>query len=101
MAGEEQEPVEEKFMSVGDRRQQDLSHIERMIGELERQTPNEGGITERSPVIRPEYWRDRIRGLVSASDATASTVKHAAVLLERLTRLSERLAQRDGPDQRK
>ncbi|QIE25818.1 hypothetical protein SBC1_49090 (plasmid) [Caballeronia sp. SBC1] len=88
-------------MSVGDRRQQDLSHIERMIGELERQTPCEGGVTERSPVTRPEYWQDRIRGLVTSSDTTASTIKHAAVLLERLTRLSEKLAQRDGPDQGK
>jgi len=88
-------------MSVDDRRQQDLSHIERMIGELERQTPGERGIVERSPVIRPEYWRDRIRGLVASSDATASTIKHAAVLLERLTRLSARLEQRNGPDRRK
>ena len=83
-------------MSVDDRRQQDLSHIERMIGELERQAPGERGIAERSPVIRPEYWRDRIHGLGGFFGATVSTIKHAAVLLERLTRLSERLEQRDG-----
>lgn len=77
-------------MSVDDRRQQDLSHIERMIRELERQAPDERGIEERSPVIRPEYWRDRIRVLVSSSEANVSTIKHAAVLLERLARLSHR-----------
>jgi len=101
MVGEEQEPGEEKYMSVDERRQQDLSHIERTIGELERQTPGERGIAERSPVIRPEYWRDRIHGLVTSSEATVSTIKHADVLLERLERLSERLEQRDGPAQRK
>jgi hypothetical protein len=77
-------------MSLDDRRQQDLSHIERMIRELERQAPDERGIPERSPVIRPEYWRDRIHLLVSSSDANVSTIKHAAVLLERLARLSAR-----------
>jgi hypothetical protein len=88
-------------MSVDDRRQQDLSHIERMIGQLERQAPGGRGIAERSPVTRPEYWRDRIHDLVTSSDTTVSTIKHAAVLLERLARLSERLEQRDGPDQRR
>jgi hypothetical protein len=77
-------------MSVDDRRQQDLSHIERMIGELERQAPGEREMAERSPVIRPQYWRDRIHVLVSSSDANVSTIKHAAVLLERLARLSHR-----------
>jgi hypothetical protein len=88
-------------MSVDDRRQQDLSHIERMIGQLERQALGGRGITERSPVTRPEYWRDRIHSLVTCSDTTVSTIKHAAVLLERLARLSERLAQRDKSDHRK
>jgi hypothetical protein len=88
-------------MSIGDCRQQDLPHIERMIGELERQTPGVRGIAERSPVTRSEYWRDRIHGLVTSSETTVSTIKHAAVLLERLARLSGRLAQRGGPNQRK
>jgi hypothetical protein len=88
-------------MSVDDRRQQDLSHIERMIAQLERQAPGERGIAERNPVTRPDYWRDRIHGLVTSSETTVSTIKHAAVLLERLARLSERLEQRDEPCQRK
>jgi hypothetical protein len=88
-------------MSADDRRQQDLFHIERMIGQLERQAPGERGIEERNPVTRPDYWRDRIHGLVTSSETTVSTIKHAAVLLERLTRLDERLERRDEPRQRK
>ncbi|MFT4507966.1 hypothetical protein [Caballeronia sp. 15711] len=84
-------------MSVDDRRQHDLSHIERIIGQLERQAPGERGIAERNPVTRPDYWRERIHGLVASSETTVPTIKHAAVLLERLARLSERLEQREKP----
>ena len=82
-------------MSVDDYRQQDLFHIEKMILELERLMQNGPIIAERNPVTRPEYWRNRIHALVNSSEATVSTTKHAAVLLERLANLSELSAQHD------
>jgi len=86
-------------MSVDDYRQQDLSHIEKMIVELERLIQNGPIIAERNPVTRPEYWRNRIHALVNSSQATASTAKHAAVLLARLANLSDLLAQHAHHDQ--
>ena len=86
-------------MSVDDYRLQELSHIERMIVELERLTQNGRVIAERNTVTRPEYWRNRIHALVNSSEATVSTTMHAAVLLERLTRLSEVLDRHNRPDQ--
>ncbi|SOE96302.1 hypothetical protein SAMN05414139_09234 [Burkholderia sp. D7] len=82
-------------MSVDDYRQQDLSHIEKMIVELERLIQNGPIIAERNPVTRPEYWRNRIHALVNSSHATVATEKHADVLLERLANLSELSAQHD------
>jgi len=86
-------------MSVDDYRQQELAHIERMIVELERLTQNGRVIAERNTVTRPEYWRNRIHALVNSSEATVSTTKHAAVLLERLASLSEALDRHNRPDQ--
>jgi len=86
-------------MSVDDHRQQELSHIERMIVELERLIQNGRVIAERNAVTRPEYWRNRIQAVVDSSEATVSTTKHAAVLLERLTSLSEVLDRHTRPDQ--
>ena len=86
-------------MSVDDYPQQELAHIERMIVELERLSRNGRIIAEQNPVIRPEYWRNRIHALVNSSEATVSTTKLAAVLLERLTRLSEVLDRHNRPDQ--
>jgi hypothetical protein len=86
-------------MSVDDYRQQELSHIERMIVELERLVQDGRIIAEPSAVTRPEYWRNRIHALVNSSEATVSTTKLAAVLLERLTRLSEVLDRHNRPDQ--
>jgi t-SNARE complex subunit (syntaxin) len=86
-------------MNVDHYRQQELSHIERMIAELERLVQRDRLIGEQNPVIRPEYWRNRIHASVNASEATVSTTKHAAVLLERLTRLSEMSDRLNRPDQ--
>jgi hypothetical protein len=86
-------------MSVDGYRQQELSHIERMIVELERLIQKGRVIAERNAVTRPEYWRNRIHALVNSSEATVSTTKHAAVLLERLTSLSEVLDRHNRPDQ--
>jgi hypothetical protein len=86
-------------MGVDDHRQQELAHIERMIVELERLIQNGRVIAERNAVTRPEYWRNRIHALVNSSEATVSTTKHAAVLLERLTSLSEMLDRLIRPDQ--
>jgi hypothetical protein len=86
-------------MSVDDYRQQELSHIERMIVELERLVQDGRIIAEPNAVTRPEYWRNRIRALVNASEATGSTTKHAAVLLERLASLSEVLDRHSRPNQ--
>jgi len=86
-------------MSVDDYPQQELVHIERMIVELERLTKNGRVIAEQNAVTRPEYWRNRIHGLLNSSEATVFTTKHAAVLLERLTSLSEVLDRHDRPDQ--
>jgi hypothetical protein len=89
----------DSFMSVDDYRQQDLFHIEKMIIELERLMQNGPIIAERNPVTRPEYWRNRIHALVNSSEATVSTTKHAAVLLERLANLSALSAQHDRQSQ--
>lgn len=78
-------------MSVDDYRHQEFAHIERMIVTLERLAHDGRVIREQNPVTRPEYWRNRIRKLVDALDATGSATKHAAVLLERLASLSEEL----------
>jgi len=86
-------------MSVDDYRQQDLSHIEKMIKELERLIQNGTIIAELNPVTRPEYWRNRIHALMNSSRATVATTKHAAVLLERLANLSELSAQHARHDQ--
>ncbi|SAL34061.1 hypothetical protein AWB69_03093 [Caballeronia udeis] len=85
-------------MSVDDYAQQELVHIERMIVELERLTQNGRVIAEQDPVTRPEYWRNRIHDLLNASEVSVFTTKHAAVLLERLTSLSEVLDRHNRPD---
>jgi hypothetical protein len=86
-------------MSVDDYRQQELSHIERMVVELERLVQDGRIIAERNAVVRPEYWRKRIDALVSSSAASGSTTERAAVLLERLSTLSEVLVRNQGLDQ--
>ena len=86
-------------MSVDDYRQQELSHIEKMVVELERLVQDDQVIPERNPVTRPEYWRNRIHVLVSASEETVSTTKRAAVLLERLASLSEVLTRHNRAGQ--
>jgi hypothetical protein len=88
-----------QLMSVDGYRQQELAHIERMIIELERLTQNGRVIAERNTVIRPEYWRKRIDALVNFSEASGSTTKRAAVLLEKLSSLSEVLDRHNRPDQ--
>jgi hypothetical protein len=86
-------------MNVDHYQQQELSHIERMIAELERLVQRDRLIGEQNPVIRPEYWRNRIHASVNASEATVSATKHAAVLLGRLASLTEMLDRRTLPDQ--
>jgi hypothetical protein len=86
-------------MSVDDCRQQELSHIERMVVQLERLVQDGQIIAEPNAVVRPEYWRKRIDALVNSSTASGSTTKRAAVLLERLSALSEVLVRHERLDQ--
>jgi hypothetical protein len=63
---------------------QELVHIERMIAELGRVPDRRRGVARHNPVMRPEYWRQRIHALMKSPGATETVVRHAAALLDKL-----------------
>jgi hypothetical protein len=77
--------------------QQELAHIERMIVELERTQGAHRGVGAHNPVMRPEYWRQRIQVLMRSPDVTEPMIQHALALLERLEHVSNGHEHSDQP----
>jgi hypothetical protein len=55
-----------------------------MIAELGRVPDRRRGVARHNPVMRPEYWRQRIHALMKSPGATETVVRHAAALLDKL-----------------
>jgi len=66
--------------------EQDLSHIQAAVCQLER-LGNRLGTVEVSAVMNPEYWRTRIREVMARPDAPPRIVQKGLALLARLDRL--------------
>jgi len=91
------EPFEEKRVSRDAIQRQELAHIERMIVELERTQRALRGAGAHNPVMRPEYWRQRIQVLMRSPDVTEPMIQHALALLERLEDVSNGHEESDQP----
>lgn len=68
--------------------EQDLSHIQAAVCQLER-LGNRLGTVEVSAVMNPEYWRTRIREVMARPDVPPRIVQKGLALLARLDRLPD------------
>jgi hypothetical protein len=78
--------VDEVSMWWDHHAEQDLSHIQAAVCQLER-LGNGLGNVEVSAVMNPEYWRARIREVMARPDVPPRIVQKGLALLARLDRL--------------
>jgi len=74
-----------------DHEHQELSHIRMIVIKLERLMQDDDMVGGKTPVIQPEYRRNRINALLAAPTVSKAAVVHASALLAQLDGIADAL----------